>query len=76
MIRFGACVFAMIWAVVAHAAGPVFSDGGPDAVAYGQASGYPIGPNLAAPLPQHVLAGTYSHWSEKYRHHIVAKYGG
>jgi CubicO group peptidase (beta-lactamase class C family) len=57
----------------AYAAGPVFSDTGPDAAAYGAAAGYPIGPRMAAPLPQNILVGTYSHWSDKYPHRLVPR---
>ncbi len=55
------------------AAGPVFSDTGPDAAAYGAGAGYPIGPRVAAPLPQDIMVGSYSHWPDKYRHHVVAR---
>lgn len=57
----------------AQAGGPVFSDTGPDAAAYGSAAGYPVGPRLAAPLPQNILVGTYSHWSDKYPHHEIPR---
>lgn len=56
-----------------QAGGPVFSDGGPDAVAYGSLAGYPIGGRIAPPLPQHNLVGAYSHWDDKYPHRIVAR---
>ena len=62
-----------LWLLWLVAAGPVFSDTGPDAAAYGSAAGYPIGPRLAAPLPQQIMVGTYTHWSDKYWHHLVAR---
>ena len=62
-------VFARpVWA----GAGPVFSETGPDAAAYGAAEGYPVG-SRAVPVPQFSMVGTYSHFSEKYPHRIVAR---
>lgn len=66
-------LLALFVALPAFGAGPVFSDTGPDAEAYGAAAGYPIGPRMAAPLPQNIMVGTYSHWSEKYAHHVVTR---
>jgi CubicO group peptidase (beta-lactamase class C family) len=57
----------------AQASGPVFSDTGPDAAAYGAGAGYPIGARMAAPLPQSIMVGTYSHWSDKYPSRTVGK---
>ena len=65
--------FLGIVSASAFAAGPIFSDTGPDAAAYGATIGYPIGPRMAAPLPQNILVGTYSHWSDKYAHHVVPR---
>lgn len=69
----GLCLPAFLSMGAAYAAEPVFSDTGPDAAAYGSAAGYPIGPSMAAPLPQNILVGTYSHWGDKYPHHVVAR---
>ncbi len=65
-------VLLLALAGTAHAAGPFFSDSGPDAEAYGAAMGYPIGPRMAGPLPQNNMVGSYSHSGDKYRHRIVA----
>jgi CubicO group peptidase (beta-lactamase class C family) len=48
---------------VASEAGPVFSDTGPDAEAYGSAAGYPVGTRAFAG-EQSNLVGTYSHFDE------------
>lgn len=61
------------WAGAAYAAGPVFSDTGPDAAAYGASEGYPVGPRVATPLPQSIMVGTYSHWGDKYRHRSITR---
>src|SRR5262249_40973613 len=60
-------------AIHAHAAGPVFSDDGPDPAADGKAPTYPVGPRLAAPLPQPIMVGTYSHWDDKYPYRTAAR---
>ena len=44
-------------------AGPVFSDTGPDAAAYGAAAGYPLGTRTTASQLGN-LVGTYSHFDE------------
>lgn len=54
------------------AAGPVFSPTGPDAEAYGEAQGYPIG-SRAVPVPQRWMVGHYSHFSEKFPHRVAAR---
>jgi CubicO group peptidase (beta-lactamase class C family) len=43
--------------------GPVFSGTGPDAIAYGEAAGFPVGPRANASERGH-LVGTYSHFDE------------
>ena len=45
------------------AAGPVFSDTGPDAVTYGAAAGFPLGTRLTASRPENLVA-VYSHFDE------------
>jgi CubicO group peptidase (beta-lactamase class C family) len=45
------------------APGPVFSDTGPDAAAYGATSGFPLGTRATASQPEH-LVGTYSHFDD------------
>lgn len=49
----------------ASAPGPVFSNTGPDAEAYGAAAGYPVGNQLTAAKPEY-LVGTYSHFGEMF----------
>ncbi|MCK1720414.1 serine hydrolase [Bradyrhizobium sp. 141] len=53
-------------ATAASAAGPVFSDSGPDAAAYGAALGYPVGTRGTA-TERDKLVGVYSHFDELYR---------
>ena len=53
------------------AAGPVFSDTGPDAAAYG-APEYPVG-RRAAQQPQANLVGTYSAYERIYKYHRIAR---
>ena len=70
-----AAVFLLAFAaapVPCTAAGPVFSDTGPDAEAYGKASGYPVGGRVA-PVPQSFMVGHYSHFAEKYPSRIAAR---
>ena len=43
--------------------GPVFSDSGPDAAAYGAAAGFPVGTRMTASQPGN-LVGTYSHFDQ------------
>jgi CubicO group peptidase (beta-lactamase class C family) len=45
------------------APGPVFSDTGPDAAAYGAAAGFPVGTRATASQLEN-LVGTYSHFGE------------
>ncbi len=66
------CLLAGMGSPVWADGGPVFSDSGPDAAAYGAAAGYPVGPRMAAPVPQTYLVGHYSHFGEKYAHHVAA----
>ena len=49
----------------AAAPGPVFSDTGPDAAAYGAAAGYPAGAPATASQIEH-LVNTYSHFGEMF----------
>src|SRR6186713_1931822 len=49
----------------APAPGPVFSDAGPDAAAYGAAAGYPAGTPATASEIEH-LVNTYSHFGEMF----------
>src|SRR4051794_23486473 len=49
----------------AAAPGPVFSDTGPDAAAYGAAAGYPAGTPVTASQIEH-LVNTYSHFGEMF----------
>ena len=53
-------------------AGPIFSDTGPDAAAYGAEEGYPLSPQRARP-PQKFLVGTFSHYDQIYPSRRVAK---
>ncbi|MCX7356432.1 MAG: serine hydrolase, partial [Alphaproteobacteria bacterium] len=53
-------------------AGPVFSDTGPDAAAYGAEEGYPVGTQRARP-PQKFLVGTFSHYDQIYPSRGVVK---
>ena len=73
----GAIIFSVLSVIAmaaapSWAAGPVFSDTGPGAAAYGAASGYPPGPR-SAPVPQINMVGTYSHWHEKYPNRPVPR---
>lgn len=52
-------------AASATAPGPVFSNTGPDAEAYGAAAGYPVGNQLTAAKLEY-LVGTYSHFGEMF----------
>ncbi len=65
------CLFAGL-SPGSWAAGPVFSNTGPDATAYGSAEDYPVG-SRAVPVPQSSMVGHYSHFSEKYPHRIAAR---
>lgn len=47
------------------APGPVFSDTGPDAAAYGAAAGFPVGTRATASQLEN-LVGTYSHFGEMF----------
>ncbi|TPQ29757.1 serine hydrolase [Bradyrhizobium guangdongense] len=49
----------------ASAPGPVFSNTGPNAEAYGAAAGYPVGNQLTAAKSEY-LVGTYSHFGEMF----------
>jgi hypothetical protein len=52
-------------------AGPVFSDTGPDAMAYGAAQGFPIGTRATSNEVQN-LVGVYSHFDELFSARVVA----
>lgn len=70
-------VLAGLWClamtgVACAAADPVFSPSGPDAAAYGQAEGYPTGPQSAL-LPQRFMVGNYSHFDRLFAAHTVQK---
>ena len=53
---------------LAAAAGPVFSNTGPDAAAYGAAQNYPIGGRTTPTQPQ--MVGTYSHYDRVWPFHL------
>lgn len=55
------------------AAGPVFSELGPDAAAYGAAQGYPAMRGSSAAMPQAYLVGNYTRYDTLYPFHLVAK---
>ncbi len=54
------------------AAGPVFSDSGPDAAGYGAAQDYPT-KRGGALLPQLYMVGNHSHYDSLWPSHVVAK---
>jgi CubicO group peptidase (beta-lactamase class C family) len=54
-------------------AGPVFSDTGPDAAAYGADQGYPALRGNTTTMPQQYLVGDYSHYDTLYPSHRVGK---
>jgi CubicO group peptidase (beta-lactamase class C family) len=54
------------------AAGPVFSDSGPEAADYGAASGFPPGTQATAAQPEHLVA-TYSHYGELFSSRVVKR---
>jgi CubicO group peptidase (beta-lactamase class C family) len=66
------CLFICLTSAAWAGAEPVFSLTGPDAEANGKAEGYPVWlqPGL---VPQSYMVGTYSHFTEKYPHHIAAR---
>ena len=53
-------------------AGPVFSETGPDAAAYGADEGYPVSEKRARP-PQKFLIGTFSHYDQVYPSRRIVK---
>jgi CubicO group peptidase (beta-lactamase class C family) len=62
MVVGAAAFLALISAVHAHPAVPVFSDTGPEAEAYGAAEGYPV-PSAGSPTPaQNNIVGLFSHF--------------
>ncbi len=65
-----ACALLALTTVAAQD-GPHFSAAGPDAAAYGQVDGYPIG--TAATLDQQrFLVGAFSHFDRLFPHHDIA----
>jgi hypothetical protein len=52
--------------------GPIFSDTGPDAAAYGAVEGFPLGTLATAPEMRHLVA-SYSHFDELTPARIVAR---
>jgi CubicO group peptidase (beta-lactamase class C family) len=52
--------------------GPVFSDTGPDAAAYGAAAGYPVGSRATASQLEN-LVGTYSHFGEMFPSRLIRR---
>jgi CubicO group peptidase (beta-lactamase class C family) len=56
----------------AAAPGPVFSDSGPDAAAYGAAAGFPLGAPATASQPGNLVA-TYSHFDELFPARVVRR---
>jgi CubicO group peptidase (beta-lactamase class C family) len=66
------CLLAFIASPCWADSGPVFSDSGPDAEAYGASAGYPPGPRIA-PVPQSIMVGHYSHFAEKYPARAAAR---
>ena len=56
---------------LAAAAGPVFSNTGPDAAAYGAAQNYPIGGRTTPTQPQ--MVGTYSHYDRIWPFQLITR---
>lgn len=67
-----ACLLAAPAFPVLAGAGPVFSETGPDAVAYGAEEGYPVSEKRSRP-PQKFLIGTFSHYDQVYPSRAVTK---
>ncbi len=67
-----AALLAVAAANAAVAAEPVFSDGGPDADAYGRQEGYPVG-RPATFRQQRFMVGAHSHFDEMVKARPVAK---
>src|ERR1700734_4458856 len=67
-----ACFLLALAGAPSWAAGPVFSDAGPDAEAYGKALGYPVGGRVV-PVPQADMVGHYSHFAEKYPSRVASR---
>lgn len=59
-------------AAAAREAGPVFSDSGPDAAAYGAALGYAVGSRGTA-TERDKLVGVYSHFDELYPSRVIRR---
>lgn len=66
-----ACVLAIAAGAAAAGEGPVFSDTGPDAAAYGADEDYPVSLRRARPT-QKFLIGTFTHYDQIYPSHAVA----
>ena len=70
----GVGLLAGAWLVVHGAqAQPVFSPVGPDAAAYGQAVGYPVGARRADVNAQPFMVGSYSHYDALFPTDTIAK---
>jgi CubicO group peptidase (beta-lactamase class C family) len=84
LIHFAAVwLFVAVWAAPAQAQGaagkggetepgPVFSDSGPDAAAYGADAGFPVGTRATA-SERGNLVGTYSHFGELFSSRVVGR---
>lgn len=70
----GLALVALLAGGAGPAAGPVFSDTGPDAAAYGAARGYPLG-TRAHVNDQELMVGSYSHFDAIFSSHRVASGG-
>src|SRR5512132_4426881 len=65
-------VLAFVAVAVPASAEPIFSDGGPDAEAYGKQDGYPVG-RPATARQQRFIGGSFSHYDELVKARLVAK---
>ena len=65
-------LLAVLVARPALAGEPVFSDGGPDADAYGKSAGYPLGRPTAA-RQQRFIVGSFSHYDEIVKARVVGR---
>jgi CubicO group peptidase (beta-lactamase class C family) len=65
-------LIALALMAVPASAEPVFSDGGPDADAYGKQDGYPVG-RAATARQQRFIVGSFSHYDELVKARLVTK---
>jgi CubicO group peptidase (beta-lactamase class C family) len=65
-------LLAVVAACPSMAAEPLFSDGGPDADAYGRQDGYPVGRPTTA-RQQRFMVGSFSHYDEIVKARVVGK---